>query len=198
MRPIAWRILALAVLMAGAGAARAANTEVPAGVRVAVAKSPMTVAPPIAMNRLGARPGKFGETWTLDGTQLNRFLLLGGVPAGQPLLRERDRKDKPLPRFDPAMDESGLFDLFSETLTASQPGVTVTPVSLKPAEQHGCSGVLADWRETRPDDDLERSGRVMLCVKDARLYALALSAPSLHYFEQDVQTLDKLLESARF
>lgn len=181
-----------------AAPAMANNAEMRADTRATVGKAMMSVVPPVSMNRLSARPGKHAETWTLDGTQLNNFLLVAGVPAGEPLLRERQKKDKPLPRFASGLDATALFDLFAETLTAAQPGVTITPGVQRPAEQDGCSGVLAEWRETRIDDDIARQGRGLLCVKNGRFHAIALSAPALHYFARDAATVDALIQSARF
>lgn len=183
---------------AGAAPALASNTEVPAGTRVAIARTSMTILPPVALNRLGTRPGRFAETWTLDGTQLNRFLLIAGVPSGTAILRERDKRDKPLPRFDAAMDANSLFDLFAGTLMSASPGLTMTATSIRPIDRQGCVGVVADWRETRPDDDLQRSGRAMLCTRDGKFYAISLTAPSIFYFDRDARIVDQLLESVAF
>ena len=158
----------------------------------------MRVTPPVEMNRLGARPGRQAELWTIDGLPLNRFLLVAGVPAGQPMLRERDRKDKPLPRFDPSVDATGLFDFFSQSLTAEVPGLTVTLGSLEPAERAGCSGVLASWRSVTIEDEVERSGRALLCVRRGQFHAVSLSAPTLHYFGRDQATLEALIDSITF
>jgi hypothetical protein len=41
------------------------------GKPVAVAKSTLTVTPNVNWNRLGARPGRNAESWTIDGLSLN-------------------------------------------------------------------------------------------------------------------------------
>src|SRR3546814_10785703 len=46
-----------------------------------------------------AKAGKNTETWTLDGEQLNDVTFFGGIEAGKPLVKERDRKRDPLPKF---------------------------------------------------------------------------------------------------
>lgn len=192
------RATAVAALCLLAAPAGAGNSLVPAGVPVAVARSTMKLTPPVEMNRLGSRPGRQAELWTLDGLPLNRFLLVAGVPAGQPMLRERDRKDKPLPRFDPSVDATGLFDFFAQSLTAEVPGVTVTLVALEPAEHAGCSGVIASWRAVTIEDEVERSGRALLCTRGGLFHAVSLSAPSLHYFERDLPVWQALVESIHF
>ncbi|WP_448580434.1 hypothetical protein [Thermaurantiacus sp.] len=189
--------IVLSFLLAIPGPVMAGNTLVPAGVRVTIAKSGLSVVPPIDMNRLGASPGRQAEAWTLDGVQLNRFVLIGGVPDGQPFLRERDRKDRPLPRFSASGDALSLFDFYAETVTSAMPGVTVSLLALEPAERSGCSGIIAEFRQLMADDNIERTGRAFLCRKDGKLYGLTLVAPSLHYFPRDRRTFEALLDSFR-
>ncbi len=149
------------------------------------------------MNRLGASPGRQAEAWTLDGVQLNRFVLIAGVPDGQPFLKETDKKDRPLPKFNASGDALSLFDFYSETVASAMPGVSVSLLSLEPAERSGCTGIIAEFRQLMADDEIERTGRAFLCQKDGKLYGLTLVAPSLHYFPRDRQTFEALLDSFR-
>src|SRR3546814_4858587 len=66
---------------------------------VKVAKSAMKVTPARDWNSLSIRPGKKAETWTLDGEQLDDVTFYGGIAPGEPLIRERSKKHKPLPKF---------------------------------------------------------------------------------------------------
>ncbi|MEG8023993.1 hypothetical protein QP162_05255 [Sphingomonas aurantiaca] len=93
---------ALAVF-ALAALAMAGNTLIPPGLRVAVAKSAMTVVPSIEWNKLGARPGRNSESWTQDGDDLNDLTFYGGIEAGRPLFREVDKKNQPLPKVSATM-----------------------------------------------------------------------------------------------
>ncbi|MBH1997898.1 MAG: hypothetical protein I8H96_02055, partial [Sphingomonadaceae bacterium] len=68
-------------------------------ISVEVAKSAMKVTPVQDWNSLSIRPGKKAETWTLDGEQLNDVTFYGGIAPGEPLIRERSKKHKPLPKF---------------------------------------------------------------------------------------------------
>src|SRR3546814_2722959 len=63
------------------------------------AKSAMKVTPARDWNSLSIRPGKKAETWTLDGEQLDDVTFYGGIAPGEPLIRERSKKHKPLPKF---------------------------------------------------------------------------------------------------
>ncbi len=68
-----------------------------------VAKSLLTVTPPEDWNRLPQRPGKHAESWTLDGLSLNEIDFYGGISAGEPLIRDFDKRNRPLPRFSATM-----------------------------------------------------------------------------------------------
>src|SRR3546814_20406076 len=59
----------------------------------------MKVTPARDWNSLSIRPGKKAETWTLDGEQLDDVTFYGGIAPGEPLIRERSKKHKPLPKF---------------------------------------------------------------------------------------------------
>jgi len=67
-----------------------------------IADSRMFVTPPRDWNQLSIKPGKFAETWTLDGEQLNDVTFFGGVEPGKPLVRELSKKHEPLPKFSEA------------------------------------------------------------------------------------------------
>jgi len=69
------------------------------GKPVAVVKATMTVTPPRDWNQLSIKPGKKAETWTLDGEDLNDITFYGAIAPGEPLVRERDKKRKPLPKL---------------------------------------------------------------------------------------------------
>lgn len=69
------------------------------GEETAVAESTLTVRPSRDWNQLGKRIGKNTETWTLDGPQLNDVTFFGGIAPGKPLVKEKDKKREPLPKF---------------------------------------------------------------------------------------------------
>ena len=57
------------------------------------------VTPQTDWNQASGRPGKQGRAWTKDGFNLNGLEFFAGVPDGQPLYRERNKKQNPMPRF---------------------------------------------------------------------------------------------------
>ena len=61
----------------------------------------LSVTPPRDWNQLGIKPGKFAETWTLDGEQLNDVTFYAGVEPGEPLLNHECQQllvDHPIDR----------------------------------------------------------------------------------------------------
>src|SRR5438034_4846731 len=104
-----------------AGAALAMTIGVPAGAlpklmakgrEVIVAKSDLSVTPPIDWNRMGARPGRNAESWTLDGLSLNDLTFYGGIANDTPLFRDARKKTDPLPRFSATMLAPDVAQLF--------------------------------------------------------------------------------------
>ena len=93
------RIAIVAPIVLAVAPVQAGNTLIAAGQRVAVAGSALTVQPDAEWNRLGARPGRDAERWTLDGDRLNALTFYGGIDDDRTLFREVDRKNYPLPRF---------------------------------------------------------------------------------------------------
>lgn len=67
------------ILVATAQPALASNTLITAQTPVAVAKSSMTVTPDREWNKMGARPGRNSESWTIDGDGLNEVNFYGGI-----------------------------------------------------------------------------------------------------------------------
>ncbi len=55
--------------------------------KVAVAKSGLTVNPDREWNKMGARSGRNSETWTIDGDGLNDVTFYGGIANDSTLFR---------------------------------------------------------------------------------------------------------------
>src|SRR4051794_38787932 len=98
--------LLIAAALAGsvvAAPALAGNSLVSPGAEAKIAGASLSARPAGEWNRLGAKLGKNTEVWTLDGPELNKITFYAGIPVGQPLFKERDKKQKPLPRVSPNM-----------------------------------------------------------------------------------------------
>ena len=83
------------------------------GLKNNIAKNSFSATPGMEWNRLQQAAGKYQEIWTLDGDQLNKVSFYGGVPVGEPLFTERDKKNAPLPKVSENMlitDIPGLLE----------------------------------------------------------------------------------------
>jgi hypothetical protein len=194
-----WKTMA-GVALVGAttlcGSALAGWTELIPRTRVAVANSGMTVAPAARWNRTSAKPSKFGETWSFDGPLLNRIDFYGAVPAGQALLKERNKKRDPLPTFAATMQPSDVAEMYERTArivtgTSDFAVDTVVPVSFA-----GRKGFRFTFHYTGNDDALEHKGLASGAVVNGKLYLVTYAAPSLYYFDAGLKDAEAIMNSA--
>ncbi|SFR95981.1 hypothetical protein [Sphingomonas jatrophae] len=191
------RTVTAAALIALATPAIAGNTLVPAGVPAAVAKSTLTVTPAAEWNRLGARPGRAAETWTLDGDTLNDLTFYGGIETGQPIVREVSRKSKPLPHFSSTMLPTDLPALLEASYRISLDTPLVEIGTVEPTTFAGASGVHFTYSFTNPADDVRRRGEAWAAVIDRRLYMASFEAPALHFFDAGIEGARKVVATAK-
>jgi len=159
---------------------------------------PMTVMPGTDWNQASARPGKQGVTWTHDGFELNQFDLFSAVPSGQTVYADKDKKRNPMPRFEGTMllIESG--DFFERVFRARSQAVEFVRVSEVPSKLSGHAALEMRYGYVTPDSPLRRQGFARLTVVDGRLYVLNYTGPSLHYFEDGLQEVVAVMDSAKF
>lgn len=166
------------------------------GLSVAVATPALTVIPPRDWNQLSGRPGPNAESWTLDGRQLNQVTFYGGIAPGTPLLRERDKKRAPLPKFTSDALLVELPELLERTYRADQDLATFQILSSEPTRFLGVEGI--SFRYTFADkDELTRMGEARAAIIAKKLYMIAFEAPKLHYFARNVADFQVLADTAR-
>ncbi|MEH3108469.1 MAG: hypothetical protein PGN09_14735 [Sphingomonas fennica] len=156
----------------------------PPATPVAVARSTLTVTPPAEWNRLGARPGRAAETWTLDGDTLNDLTFYGGIESGRPIIREVSRRHKPLPTFSTTMLLTDVPPLLEQSYRIALDTPMVAIGRSEPAPFAGRPGIHFTYRFTRPEEDVERQGEAWATIAAGRLYMIAFEAPALHFFDQ--------------
>lgn len=161
-------------------------TEMPAGQPVAVAKSMMTVTPGQDWNRWSARPSKKGEIWTLDGLSLNELSFFAQIADGEPVYRELNKKDQPLPKFKSDMLPTDLVELFE----ASNRIILQTPLfaidKVEPAKLSGHDAVRFSYHYAVEGDQLNRKGEGVAANIGGKLYLVNFVAPEIHYFDRDI------------
>ena len=192
-RPLAAAILSIAVLVsASPGLAHKLRES---GKTEAVAQSDMTVTPTLDWNRLDGRIGKRTETWTLDGEQLNNVTFFGGIAPGNPLIRERDRKNRPLPDFTSQTLLPEIPELLERTYRADSDIGTFSVLSVAPARFLAQDGVEFTYSYVDADG-LTRLGLARAVIVQGDLFMMLYEAPRLHYYERNLPDFLALLESA--
>lgn len=187
-------ILALALLCAAP--AHAAYKLIEARMPVAVAKSGLTVTPPEAWNKIPYGAGKRSESWTLDGLNLNELEFFADIENGKPLVREIDKRDRPLPRFNAGMLAPDIVALYETTLRTVSQTASYTTDSVEPATFAGAPGVRFTFSYTL-QDEVKRRGEAVGAVIGGKLYLAVFTAAATHYFPRDVAQFREIAASAR-
>ena len=147
----------------------AGNSLVTASPQKGIAKSSLSATPDGEWNRLARRDGKFVELWTRDGDALNKVSFFGGVPVGEPLFKEIDRKNRPLPKVGNNMLITDIPVLLESSYRV-QNGVTSFAVTgQEPAQFSGYRGTSFTYSFVGADD-VERKGEAVGAFIKGRLY----------------------------
>ena len=169
----------------------------PEAARVPVAKSGMTVVAGQGWNSWSIKPGKKSELWSYDGPVLNQIEFIGGVGTGEPLARERNKKDKPLPKFSPKMLPTDVAQAYEQTqrIVTQSPDFTVD--SMEPADFAGRQGFRFTYHFTKPEEEITRKGEARGAIVGGKLYLIAYSATALHYFDAHLPKAQAIMDSAK-
>jgi hypothetical protein len=173
-----------------------ANAYREKGQEAEVAGSALVVTPPRDWNRLDIKPGKVAETWTLDGEQLNDVTFYGGVEAGMPLVKERDKKRQPLPKFSATTLLIEVPELLEGTYRAAKQIGAFKVTGSTPGRFLGKDGVQFTY-EYVDHDELPRRGEARAVIVGKKLYMVTFDAPRLHYFDRTVADFRALADAAK-
>lgn len=173
-----------------------ANSYREQGKAVEIDNTGISVVPPRDWNKLSIRPGKFAETWTLDGEQLNDVTFFGSVEAGNPLVREKNKKREPLPKFTENMLLIEIPELLENTYRAYKKIGKFEVIASSPGQFLGKDGVHFSY-EYLDEDDLPRRGEAQAVIVRKKLYMVTYDAPRLHYFNRSVEDFRALAASAQ-
>jgi hypothetical protein len=158
----------------------------------------MQVTPQQDWNQASARPGKQGRAWTRDGMGLNGLEFFAAVPGGQPLYRERSKKNNPMPKFESTMLLPELADFFERSFRVQNELSDFSVIDSVPQTFGGHQGLRVRYRYTFPNDELVRLGEVRLAVVNKKLYVANYYAPELHYFPSGLAEAQAIMDGARF
>ncbi|WP_426387631.1 hypothetical protein [Sphingobium sp. R-21] len=169
-----------------------ANSLIAPGPKAGIAKSRLSATPDGEWNRLSRKDGKNVELWTLDGDSLNKVSFFGGIPVGEPLLREIDRKNHPLPKVMGNMLITDIPALLESTYR-SQFSVNQMQIdSQEPALLDGNKGIRFTYAFSRADDEVQRKGEGIGAMVNGQLFLVIYEAPALYFFDKDVEKFRKL------
>ena len=166
------------------------------GKTVDVAGSDLVVTPSRDWNKLGEKIGKSTESWTLDGEQLNDVTFFAGIESGKPLVKERDKKRDPLPKFSGDMLLIEIPELLEGTYRTYKSIATFELLSSEPISFLEAEGVLFKYRYI-DEDELTRDGEARAAMVDGKLYMITFDAPRLNYFERTIEEFRAIADSAR-
>jgi len=185
-----------AILLTTAQPALASNTLIVAQAPVAVAKSPMTVTPDREWNKMGARPGRNSESWTIDGDGLNEVTFYGGIEADRTLFREVSKRTMPLPRFSATMlltDIPALFEA-SYRIALNTPVMKIDTVA--PTTFLGHKAVQFAFTYSRVDEEVRRRGDAVAAIIGGKLFMITFDAPDIFYYQRDVAAYRAIVATA--
>lgn len=173
----------------------AAHKVIEPGLNDKIVKGAFSANPQTRWNRLQQREGDYQEVWTIDGDRLNRVVFYGGVPVGEPLLRERDKKRDPLPDVTGNMLLTDIPLLLERTYRTKY-GIAIMSIGRQePATLDGRPAIAFDYTFIDPEYEVETKGEAVAALEDGQLYLVVFEAPAVYYFDRDIQKFRDLVKT---
>lgn len=191
--------LALAVTAIGLAAAPAVAGYklIKANAPITVAKQAMTVTPSVDWNKLGARPGRNAESWTLDGLTLNDVTFYGAIPNDTPLFRDIKKKTAPLPRFSATMLAPDVAQLFESSYRVAIGTSLMSIDSVEPGTFSGHPGFKFTYSFVIQGEEVKRLGEARGAIVNGKLYLVTFEAPKIHYFDRSKDRARQVMDSVK-
>jgi hypothetical protein len=182
------------VLIAGTASA---NSLIGPGPHTNIARSNLSASPGTEWDKLSERGGKNVEIWTLDGDELNKITFFGGIPVGQPLFKETDKKHAPLPRVTPNMLITDIPAILESSYRIQLHTMQMAIGDQEPTNLGGYKGIKFTYTFVREDDEVERKGEAVGAFVGDRLYIVAYEAPAIHFFDKDIEKFRQLVTTLK-
>jgi len=175
-----------------------ANSLVSPGPQAKIAKSSVAASPAGEWNRLSRAGGPSVEVWTRDGDSLNKVTFFGGVAAGQPIYKERDKKNFPLPKVAENMLLPDIPVLFESTYRSQYKVNRMSIDSQEVATVGGKQAIRFTYTFVRNEDEVERKGEAVAAIVNKKLYLVSYEAPSIHFFNKDLADFRQIVDTLKF
>lgn len=161
---------------------------------VKVAKNTMTVTPTAEWNRSSLRPSRRSEAWTRDGVNLNELTFFGAIAEGESILRQGWTTTEKLPKFKSDMLPTDIVEMFEATNRMVLQSPVFKMGKVEPAKLGTHDGVRFSYSYSAQAEDIERRGEAVAAIVEGKLYIVNFVAPSLHYFDADIDEVRKMVE----
>jgi hypothetical protein len=158
----------------------------------------MKVIPTGDWNQFSYRPTKRSELWTRDGFQLNELYFLSETLPGEPLFKQRDKKDEPLPKFKADMLPTDLVDLYEGSARINLQSSKFEILKVEPVKFGGHDGVRFQYAYSVGEEPLTRKGEVVMANVKGKLSMMSYAAPEIEYFERDLAEFREMVAKASF
>ena len=138
------------------------------------------------------------EVWTIDGTALNRLLIVSRIRSGEHIFLDgKERRSRP----DGVWFKAGMPAVEVQTLILDglrERGWTnVTASSLRPASFGEANGLRFDVNLISQNGLIYR-GTVAAAERNERLTIMLWTAPLEHYYPRDQQAVNQMLDKMMF
>jgi hypothetical protein len=132
---------------------------------------------------------------SIDGALLNRLYLIGGLNAGDTMIRTVT-KDKPAPAIRSGMSATERMEFVADniTLLGYQRVETSRP---RPAKFGGQDGLRFDFAG-KTNEGLDMKGTAQVAEVDGKFYAIIYLAPAEHYYQATLAEAEAVMASAKF
>lgn len=188
--------IAAAALVLAAGSTAVEAHKLRERAQTAEVAKAFSVVPTRDWNRLDGNQGKNTETWTLDGEQLNELTFYGGLEPGRSLLRERNTKTDPLPKFEANTLAVEIPELLEGTYRTAKGTSAFSVTGLEPGKFLGADGITFSYQYVE-GERMVRKGEAKAAIIDGKLFMMTFEAPRLHYFDHGVEEFRRISDSAK-
>ena len=139
---------------------------------------------------------KESVAWTRDGLLLDRFVIIPGVPDGEPLLISRE-KTAAMPVFRADMLPNEIEELVESTIVKffGEGQAVVNTENLRPYRFGDERGVMFDLTATVTESP-EYRGLVGAFIANERLYVMFFLGATPYYYDKHIADAEAVVRSA--
>ncbi|MEO7384516.1 MAG: hypothetical protein ABIU18_06245 [Novosphingobium sp.] len=175
-----------------------ANSLIAAGEHKGVAKSSIAAVSNGEWNKLSRTDGPSTEIWTRDGDNLNKVTFFGGIAAGMPIYKERNKKEAPLPKVAANMLLPDIPVLLEATYRSQYQVNRLSIDSQEIATVNGKQGIRFTYSYARNEDEVERKGEAIGAIVGNKLYLATYEAPAIYFFGKDLEAFRQISQTLEF